>query len=155
MKIYRNKECPKTSLINKDMDRIDYVDSYSIKLESDCSVEEITTHILTLPDWIKILLKIRLYLIVKPFGLSTGRQEVPILYKNDNEIVMGENDKHLYYRVSVYKKTGQYSEIYLTTNVKFNNRSGKVYFTFIKPFHKLVVKSMLKKIKRTNNTLCK
>jgi len=132
-------------LINKDMDRIDYFDSYFIKKESNCSIDEITSKILALPDWIKILLKIRHYLVVKPFGLNSGKQEVPILYRNEKEIVIGENDKHLYYRVSVYKKQDK-SEIYLTTTVKFNNNWGKVYFAFIRPFHKLVVKSMLKKI---------
>jgi hypothetical protein len=146
MKIYKNNEFPENTLINNDMDTIDFFDSYSIKKASDYSVNEITTKIFTLPNWIKMLLKIRHYLIVKPFKLSSGKQEVPILYKNDNEIVIGENDKHLYYRVSVYKKTGQNSEIYLTTNVKFNNMLGRVYFAFVKPFHKLVVKSMLKKI---------
>lgn len=146
MKIYRNFEFPQNSLINKDMDKIDYFDSYSIRKETNYSVNEITTKILSLPNWIKILLQIRLYLIVKPFGLSSGKQEVPILYENENEIVIGENDKHLYYRVSIYKKSGQHPEIYLTTNVMFNSNWGKVYFAFIKPFHKLVVKSMLKKI---------
>ncbi|MDA3893802.1 MAG: DUF2867 domain-containing protein [Salinivirgaceae bacterium] len=128
------------------MDTIDYFDSYMIKKESNCSIDEITSKILTLPSWIKILLKIRHYLVVKPFGLSSGKRKVPILYRNKNEIVIGENDKHLYYRVSLYKKTGQHSEIYLTTSVKFNNKWGKVYFAFIKPFHKMVVKSMLKKV---------
>ncbi len=146
MKIYRYSEFPENSLINKEMDTIDFLDSYSIKKESNSSIEEITTRILTLPRWIKILLKIRHYLVVKPFGLSSGKQEIPILYRNDNEIVIAENDKHLYYRVSVFKKTGQKPEIYLTTNVKYNNNWGKIYFTFIKPFHKMVVKSMLKKI---------
>ncbi len=127
------------------MDRIDYFDSYFIKKESNCSIDEITSKILALPDWIKILLKIRHYLVVKPFGLNSGKQEVPILYRNEKEIVIGENDKHLYYRVSVYKKQDK-SEIYLTTTVKFNNNWGKVYFAFIRPFNKLVVKSMLKKI---------
>ena len=152
MKIYRNNILPENSLINSDLDSIDYFDSYSIKKESNCSVDEITTIILSLPNWIKILLKIRHYLLVKPFGLSSGKNEVPILYRNENEIVIGENDKHLYYRVSVYKKSGQNPEIFLTTNVKFNNKWGKMYFAFIKPFHKLVVKSMLTKTKKLEHT---
>lgn len=146
MKIYRYSGFPENSLINKDMKSIDYSDSYMIMKESNYSIDEITSKVLILPNWIKMLLKIRHYLVVKPFRLSSGKQEVPILYRNENEIVIGENDKHLYYRVSVYKKTGQQSEIYLTTTVKFNNNWGKVYFAFIRPFHKLVVKSMLKKI---------
>lgn len=144
--ICKNKKCPDASMINKNMDRIDYSDSYSVKIASDYPVDVITDKILALPGWVKFLLKVRYYLIAIPFGLNSGKKEVPVLYKNDNEIVLGENDKHLYYRISIFKGNGNYPVIHLTTNVKFNNLLGKVYFIFIKPFHKLVVKSLLKKI---------
>jgi hypothetical protein len=60
---------------------------------------------------------------------------------------MGDDDKHLYYRISILKRnTEKRFEVYLTTIVKFKNNWGKIYFAFIKPFHKMVVKSMLKKL---------
>ena len=138
---------------------VDYYDSYMIKKKTDDSIEKITKKILTLPGWINFALRIRYYLIVKPFGLSTGRfdnktesseknsEPVPIIEKNENEIVMGSDDKHLYYRISVMKKEiGQQSEIYLNTVVRFNNILGRLYFLPIKLGHKLVVKSLLNRL---------
>ncbi len=139
------------------MDSIDYFDSYMIEKETDESVEQIVKKILALPAWVEFLLNVRYLLIVKPFGLRTGvmtdkpaklnAEPVPVLNKNENEIVMGEDDKHLYYGISVMKmKKAVISEITLTTVVKFHNQWGRIYFAFIKSFHKLVVRSMLRKI---------
>jgi hypothetical protein len=147
MKFYKYNELPEDSLINKDMISIDYCDSYVILKRTDDSIDEITAKLLTLPKWIVFMLQIRYFLIVKVFGLTSGRHAIPIINRNENEMVMGEDDKHLYFRISVMKKeTEQGMGIYLTTIVKFNNIWGKFYFFLIKPFHKLVVKSLLKKI---------
>ncbi len=109
---------------------------------------------------------IRYFLIVKLFGLKTGIRkrkgeaghstdhslqnsfgEISIIIRNENEIVMGDDDRHLYYRLSVLKRgTGKYNEICLTTVVRFHNTWGRAYFTMIKPFHKIIVRYMLKKI---------
>ena len=34
----------------------------------------------------------------------------------------------------------------ITTVVKFNNRLGRLYFFFIRPFHKVIIRSMLKRV---------
>jgi hypothetical protein len=157
-KIFKIRNLPANTLITKDMVLVDYYDSYMIKKKTDDSIETIVEKMLALPCWIKIALRIRYFLIVKPFGLSTGRfdnessemnsEPVPIIKKNKNEIVMGSDDKHLYYRISVMKKeVGQESEIYLNTVVKFNNVWGKIYFLPVKMGHKLVVKSLLKRLR--------
>ncbi|HCW09104.1 MAG TPA: hypothetical protein DGG95_17235 [Cytophagales bacterium] len=156
-KIFKIRNLPANTLITDGMMLFDYYDSYMIKRKTDDSIETIVEKILALPCWIKIALQIRYFLIVKPFGLTTGRfdntnessemnsEPVPIIKKNKNEIVMGSDDKHFYYRISVMKKeVGQESEIYLNTVVKFNNVWGKIYFLPVKMGHKLVVKSLLK-----------
>jgi hypothetical protein len=158
-KIYKIKELPKETLITKNMASVDYYDSYMIKKKTDDSIDKITQKILTLPSWIIFALRIRYYLIVKPFSLSTGRfndktenseensEPVPVIEKNKNEIVMGSDDKHLYYRISVMKKEiEQESEIYLNTIVRFKNVWGKLYFLPVRLGHKLVVKSLLKRL---------
>ncbi|MEW5956911.1 MAG: DUF2867 domain-containing protein [Chloroflexota bacterium] len=158
-KIHKISNLPVNTLITKDMASVDYYDSYMVKKKTDDSIDEITRKILTLPSWIKIALRIRYFLIVKPFGLTTGRfdettkrsevnsEPVPVIEKNKNEIVMGSDDKHLYYRISVMKKEiEQGSEIYLNTVVRFNNIWGRLYFLPVKLGHKLVVKSLLKRL---------
>jgi hypothetical protein len=130
-----------------------------IKKKTEDSIDDIVAKILTLPGWIDLALRIRYYLVVRPFGLSTGRfdnrtqdldekpQPVPVIEQNENEIVMGSDDKHLYYRISVMKKESeQGSEIYLNTVVRFNNIWGKLYFVPVRLGHKLVVKSLLKRL---------
>jgi hypothetical protein len=165
-KFHKLNSYPENTLVIRDLKSIDYFDSYMVVKETDEPIDKITERILTLPYWVKALLDIRYFLIVKPFGLQTGMKkqghsvknqdghlyqnnfgEVSIINRNENEIVMGDDDKHLYYRISILKRnTGKLSEIYLTTIVKFNNNWGKVYFAFIKPFHKMVVKSMLRNL---------
>ena len=158
-KIHKVKNLPDSTLITKGMTSIDYCDSYMIVKNTDDPIEMITKKIMTLPGWITFALRVRYYLIVIPFGLSTGKvapqsdnfeeepEMVPVIDKNDNEIVMGADDKHLYYRISVMKKgAGQGTKIYLNTAVRFNNIWGKMYFVPVKIGHKLVVKSILKKL---------
>jgi len=158
-RIYKIRELPKETLIMKNMESVNYYDSYMIKKKTSDSIEIITKKILTLPSWIIFALRIRYYLIVRPLGLSTGRFDsgienlkendnpVPIIGKNENEIVMGSDDKHLYYRISIMKREiEQESEIYLNTIVKYNNIWGKLYFMPVKIGHKLVVKSLLSRL---------
>jgi hypothetical protein len=152
MKIFINKGIPENSMIAEDMECIDFFDSYSIRNIADRSIEEMKSKLFALPGWISFLLTVRQKLIVEPFGLSTGKHEVPILFKNENEIVVGEDDKHLYFRISVLKKNIPDAEVFLSTAVRFNNFWGKLYFTFVKPFHKQVVKSMLKGLDELNST---
>jgi hypothetical protein len=62
--------------------------------------------------------------------------------RSENEIVMEENDKHLKFRTSLLMDGGQ---LYLTTLVRYNHWLGKLYFIPVKPFHRMLIKSQLKK----------
>lgn len=66
--------------------------------------------------------------------------------KNDHETVLLLSDKHLDAWLSVYVAGGgAHKTIFAITVVKFNNRLGRIYFFVIRPFHKIVVKNLLKK----------
>ena len=70
--------------------------------------------------------------------------------KTDNEVILGEDDKHLDFRVSLLldklaSKTEQ-KNLTITTTVKFNNSFGRLYFLPVRAFHKLIVPTMLKGI---------
>lgn len=71
-----------------------------------------------------------------------------VFHKSDNEIVLGENDKHLDFRVSLlFSKTEEEKkDLFISTTVIFHNWLGKLYFLPVKPFHKLIVPIMLKTI---------
>jgi hypothetical protein len=70
-----------------------------------------------------------------------------VIDRTENEIVMGEDDRHLNFRVSVlYERESGADEAFvtLTTVVRFNNALGRAYFVPVKPVHKLVVPAMMR-----------
>jgi len=153
---------PDSSIILKDFGKVDYCDSFQLQKRTNDSIDKITTNAFKMPGWVNFLMKIR-NSIVGIFGLKTDFKNgknllfqnptdsksalFNVINRNDNEIVMGENDKHLNFRLSVLIiRKESLSEIYLTTIVKFNNIWGRLYFLPVKPFHKIIVKSLLKKI---------
>jgi hypothetical protein len=152
---------PACSIILKGFENPDYYDVYSIRKQTEESVDEIATKIFSTSGWTDSLMKMRDSL-VGILGLRTAkdvkinkstRYELGIravlftvVDRNEDEIVMGENDKHLNFRTSVYiERNSADTQIYLSTLVKFNNIWGKLYFLPVKPFHRLIIKSSLKK----------
>ena len=114
------------------------------------------------PAWIGRLTKLR-DLIVAGFGLKTTKelaslgnsskaQRVGIfnIYSTGkNEIIVGEDDKHLDFRVSVLCSGEPASEsggqLTLSTVVHCHNLLGHAYLFVIAPFHRLVVKASLRR----------
>jgi hypothetical protein len=151
---------PENSRILNNFGNIDYFDTYQINIKTDDNIDVVTTGIFTIPIWVKYLLRIR-DCTVGMFGLKTGDNNLNIdsyypigskavyfnvLDRNDNEIVMAENDKHLNFRTSVFiERNDKFSTIYLTTIVQFNNLWGRLYFIPVKPFHRLIIISILNK----------
>ncbi len=65
--------------------------------------------------------------------------------KNDHETVMLLTDKHLDAYLSVYvAEEDARKKVCLITLVKFKQRLGRIYFFVIRPFHAIIVKSLLK-----------
>lgn len=162
-KVYRYHILPENLLIYKDFERIDYCDSYKIIISKDITIDNITTEVFKPNYWVDLLIRIRNSL-VRLFGLKTGNKKdftesinypigakvggyFTVIYRSENEIVMGENDKHLNFRVAVMKKKSEQDcSIYVTTIVKFNNIWGRIYFLPVKPFHQIIVKSLLRRL---------
>jgi len=114
------------------------------------------------PAWIGKLTKLR-DLIVAGFGLKTTRELASLgnsakaqrvgIFKiystGQNEIVVGEDDKHLDFRVSVLCSDEPAStsggQLTLSTVVHCHNLLGHAYLFVIAPFHRLVVKASLRR----------
>lgn len=161
-RIIKSDKIPAKSLILQDKVEIDYCDSFQIIRNVDDTIDNIVTQTFKVPDWIDYLMRLR-NSVVRIFGLRVGdKRDVNIsphysigsramyftvINRNDNEIVMAENDRHLNFIVSVMRKSnGINSTVSITTVVKFNNVFGRIYFLFILPFHKLIIKSLLKRL---------
>lgn len=151
--------CPTDSHIRSFLTKIDFEDAYAFQTAA-CSesIEEVYIKIFTTaPAWVVAAMRLR-NLLVSPFGLKTEMDKRrPISLKEgektgifriyrifENEVVAGENDKHLDFRVSVHRSANDSSTITVSTLVQYNNAFGKMYMSLIAPFHKMVVKSLLK-----------
>ncbi|MEO1448550.1 MAG: DUF2867 domain-containing protein [Bacteroidota bacterium] len=121
------------------------------------------------PPWVKALMQIR-NAIVAPFGLKIDAPETSLgpeeqrnaftaqagdqlgIFKvydvSEQELIMGEDDKHLDFRVSVLKDepTEEGTRLILTTTVYFHNRWGRLYFLPVKPIHKFIVPAVLRRM---------
>jgi hypothetical protein len=135
---------PEHSMILTDFETVDYCDSLRIADATHNSSEQIATLLFQSPKWVDILMSLR-NLAMKPFGLKTGPATFPLIAQNEKERMMGLSDKHLTFRVSVLTDREK-SCIHITTVVHYNNRWGKIYFLFIKPFHKIILYTMAKRL---------
>lgn len=136
----------------------DLLDSYAVTLPPTAP-EDLATLTRALfnspPAWIRGLLRLRDQ-IVGPLGLKTttairdagatdGRDRIgffPVLGRSANEIILGEDDRHLDFRASVLLQPDS-RRLILTTAVRRHNRLGGTYLCVIRPFHVLVVRSNL------------
>eukprot|EP00439_Symbiodinium_sp_Y106_P089257 s1_g1793.t1 len=102
-------------------------------------------------------------LIVKPLGLKTSddvEAEPPAttgeapevgdrigffkIYRiSEHEIILGEDDVHQDFRVSLYRQVEAPSKLYAATCCQRHNLFGYAYLAAILPFHKMIVKGML------------
>lgn len=145
---------PPNSLIHGSLPRMDYADSYSAPVFGDVAkdVELAARSFLSWnPRWIVFLVWLR-NAIVRMFGLKTDYSQAAkeaklpfaILKQTPNELLLGESDKHLSFTLSLLIEEDKYSHwLVVTTAVMYHNWFGKLYFFFVKPFHRLIVRTSL------------
>ncbi|WP_162426100.1 DUF2867 domain-containing protein [Pontibacter pudoricolor] len=170
---------PDKSILKKDSESFDYIDSYQrFFLDKEGMIDSTKIGVLFFSGKSKVadaLFAIRNKVVglfgLKSSGQPSDRQQrldkftcepgqqlglFKVFEKTENEVVLGEDDKHLNFRVSLLldrllDDTAKRS-LTITTTVKFNNLFGRVYFLFVRPFHQLIVPAMLKGIiKRIEN----
>lgn len=143
----------------------DLADAYAIELPHGASrdPEVLARYIFShQPAWVDALMGMR-DRIVACFGLKTGKQLAAlatgarkqsrvgifkIYSKNDTEIVLGEDDRHLDFRVSVLcagSAAQAGAQLTVATVVHCHNLLGRSYLLLISPFHRMVVKAGLKR----------
>ncbi len=141
----------------------DYLDSYAAAVDAHgVSIEQVGRAFFTAsPAWVDGLLRLRNRLVAflglkvpgagtKEEVLRAFRCEVGdsvalfhVLAKTKNEIILGEDDKHLDFRISLFLDR-QKNLLTVSTLVKRHNALGRLYFFFVKPFHKLIVPTITK-----------
>ncbi|MDR2206965.1 MAG: DUF2867 domain-containing protein [Flavobacteriaceae bacterium] len=164
---------PDHSILKKNEKTFDYIDSFQGKFidkSGNISSAEIgKSFFMNGPKWIEKLFALRNKMVAL-FGLKTSEKitnRTQILNKfkcekgeqiglfkvfdrTNDEVILGEDDKHLNFRVSLFidRQTDDsaHKKLTISTTVTFNNRFGRLYFIPVRPFHKLIVPTILKGI---------
>ncbi|AZQ53728.1 DUF2867 domain-containing protein [Burkholderia cenocepacia] len=151
-------DLPANSRLNRSYGAADFADAFSVALPATArtDAESLARHIFAgQPQWIAMLLRVR-DMVVWPLGLK-GTAELKaahgdrisifrVFERHDDEIILGEDDKHLDFRVSVLVQPASDDlpqRLTLTTLVFYNRPLGRAYLGVIAPFHRLVVRSSL------------
>jgi hypothetical protein len=156
---------PGSSDISKQLQGADYFDSYEIPLEhAGRSALEIYLGVISkTPAWLNFLMAARNRVVgffgLKNLGHLGDLQKTKaasdyrigdrigiftLLSNTDNEVIMGDSDKHLDVKVSICKLGHDGKEsVASTTVVHIHNLLGRVYMLFVIPFHKLIVPAVL------------
>jgi Protein of unknown function (DUF2867) len=137
-----------------------FIDAFSINIENPAldARRAAERMMATGPRWIDMLLILR-NLMVAPFGLKAGASETsertdiigifPVVSETRERLVAGFNDRHLDFRVVVDVAPcgeGNGQNVTATTLVLTHNWPGRVYLAVIKPFHRLIVPTMLRQV---------
>jgi len=139
---------PQGSTISKDLPGAYYFDSYSFHTEqpNKKSLQIWLDHAAKMPKWINFFMACR-NKIVSMMGLKNlghlgdidSRKPLDeyrvgdrvgiftLLYLSDTEILLGESDKHLDVKLSVFKENSESKLISMSTVVHVHNFSGKLY----------------------------
>jgi Protein of unknown function (DUF2867) len=158
-------EVPGASLALCSLSSINFADAFKCLSSENQpqNIDSVTRAIFaTLPGWIAELLVLR-NTIIRPLGLTTSVDSNPIdnnqgelkpgvtvgvfevLDRKEDEILLGEDDKHLNYRVSVQlEREEEKCWIIVSTVVQFNNWLGRAYFVPVKPVHKVIMPAMMR-----------
>lgn len=163
---YRSKvhvaSLPQTSALSPIYQHANLADAFAIVVPSRdrANARSWAAAILGHPKpWIRILLKIRDTMAVLA-GIRTssslkrkaeynGHDHIAFFRIHSGteiEIILGEDDRHLNFRISILvrERADDLSlEITATTVVQCNNTLGRMYLAIIKPFHRAVMMSNL------------
>ncbi len=140
----------------------DFLDSQTAELpDPDWQAVDVALRtVFVLPGWAMALLWLR-NALVRPFGPKTGAGELSNPPTRENlldgsyggvfavesvepdEIVLGSDDRHLDFRISVLKTQTPQNHVALSTWVHPHNLWGRLYLWAVYPFHRLIVGRML------------
>ncbi len=149
-RVQRSK-LPDGSRLRERLQSGDFLDCFSVA--SNIPPRQAAEIITDFPAWATVLVRLR-GILVAPFGLSGTGPEAkdkvglfPVEHDGDTEVIAGFDDRHLDFRVSVYSENGRVS---LATWVHRHNLGGRLYLAAILPFHILIARNALARVRRAS-----
>jgi Protein of unknown function (DUF2867) len=156
---------PEQSLLAPTLSNASFYDAYQVvNSRPERSPLQIWIDVVSQPaPWVERAMDAR-NKVVSLFGLKTGdiagldKAKAAMDYKvgdqlgifriynlTEYEVIMGDDDKHLDVRLSLYK-SGDGRQVTLSTVVHVNNFLGRVYMFFVTPGHRIIAPFMAKKV---------
>jgi hypothetical protein len=142
------------------LDGADFADAFRIVIAGTAlDARQAAMRMLARPPlWVDALISLR-NLMVAPFGLkSSGADDAgprgsigifPVISETPQRLVVGFDDHHLDFRAVIdVVASGRGQEVTATTLVRTHNRFGRTYLALIMPFHRLIVRDMLRRVAR-------
>ncbi len=151
---------PRDSAIAGWYDGADLVDAYAVRRPAGAPADAAAIAAALLanpPPYFRALIRLR-DVIMARFRVKTtaelrdaprGGPRIdffPVLSTTPAEVILGEDDRHLDFRLSVQLTADDM--VIATTAVRCHNLLGRAYLAAIKPFHILIVRSMLARLGR-------
>lgn len=163
-------DLPKSSALWGHVKRGDFLDCYRatavpLGLEME---EAVRAAIAYMPPWVRMLMDLR-NRIVGPLGLKAGKHSrrvsvaeqgaldmtsgserivFTVRERFENEIILGEDDSHLDFRVTVYRTPVAW---YVATWVHPHAWYGWLYLYTILPFHKAIMRLSARRLEKVKN----
>ncbi|MCJ8297984.1 MAG: DUF2867 domain-containing protein [Pseudomonadales bacterium] len=153
---------PNDSQISKMLTGAHYVDSHQVITAylGRSALQIWLEHIASTPTWINFLMALRNKLVstlgLKDLGDLRASDKLSQEYRvgdkvgiftlislSDKEVILGDDDKHLAVKISLYKDSDCGESIVISAVVHTHNIFGKIYMLFVTPVHKLIVPYML------------
>jgi len=161
---------PTDSILNAYRAPRDFLDCYSVSIKGrpdlmEADMRVLADHVLNADiRWMKALLALRdrvtgLIGMKTTDKLALEQSQLPMdqrapgdrigffkIYSvTQNEIVLGEDDWHQDFRLSLLRTEGAAPKVFASTCCKRHNLAGHAYLALILPFHKLIARSVLDK----------
>lgn len=158
-------DVPPSSRISHELQGANFFDSYEMPLAHDgrSALDIYLKIVAKTPSWINFLMAIRNRIVtvlgLKNLdhlgGLNPAKESsayrvgdrvgiFSLLSLSDDEIILGDSDKHLDVKVSVCKLVRDgHQSVAVTTVVHIHNLLGRIYMLFVAPVHRRIVPATL------------
>jgi hypothetical protein len=165
--VIASAEVPRESEIHRRLGGAYFYDCYVAPMQSEgaSALELYLGVVAQTPPWVNFLMAVR-NRVVALFGLKNlghlgavnqakpaGAYQVgdrvgifSVLYLTQEEVILGDADKHLNVQVSVRKAGHAGGGIAVSTVVHIHNMLGRIYMLPVTPIHKVIVRAMLRRV---------
>ena len=161
---------PPQSLAASAFEHADYADAFGVRLPrtADLTVETIAwTFLNSVPGWVKALIWIRdraaklvrlktagdrgISAAARRPSFEPGTVAGPwhVYGRSETEILLGEDDRHLDFRLSILRQgPDDHPAAVASTVVRFHGWFGRLYFLPVGPLHRLIMPAVLRELAR-------